>query len=304
MGEDRHVLVTGATGFLGKHLIRFLAKQPGLTVWGISRSGGQVGNICVDCVDLMSAGEVAAWRNGRPSFDAVFHLAAGVPASFYSAKAEASFLANISITQNALAIAISDKATFIYASSTSVYGANRNIPLTEDMLPRPDNLYSLGKYVGELLCEVVHARDGLPAMALRISAPYGPYQTVHTVVNAFLEAAVESRALTLYGTGGRTQDFVYVGDVVQAMWLAYQRRVSGVYNIASGQPVTMRDLAETVLSVVPGTKSEIVYSGQPDPQESYRGVFSIEKARRDLGYTSQTSLAEGLRAYLATLVKR
>ena len=303
MSTNKHVLVTGATGFLGRHLVRFLAERSGLTVWGISRGGGQVGNVRVEPVDLSAREDVATWRHGKPIFNAVFHLAAIVPTSFDSTEAKASFLANVIMTQNALSLAVRDEATFIYASSTSVYGVNRNIPLTEDMLPRPDNLYSLGKYVGKGLCEVAHIRHGLAATALRICAPYGPQQRTRTVVNIFLRAALQSRDLTLYGIGERMQDFTYVSDIVQAFWLAYEKRAYGVYNIASGQPVTMHELAETVLSVVTDTKSRIIFSGQPDPQESYRGVFAIEKARCELGYEPRTTLAEGLRACLTAMLE-
>jgi nucleoside-diphosphate-sugar epimerase len=257
----------------------------------------------VEPVDLSSREEVATWRRGKPIFNAAFHLAAIVPTSFDSTEAEASFLTNVIMTQNVLSLAIRDGATFIYASSTSVYGINRNIPLTEDMLPRPDNLYSLAKYVGEGLCEVAHIRHGLAAMALRICAPYGPQQTARTVVNIFLRSALRSQDLALYGTGERVQDFTYVSDVTQAFWLAYEKRGCGVCNIASGQPVTMRELAETVLSVVPNTRSEIIFPGQPDPQESYRGVFAIEKAKRELGYEPRTTLAEGLRACLTAVLE-
>jgi len=104
----------------------------------------------------------------------------------------------------------------------------------------------------------------------------------------------------LFGTGSRTQDFVYVDDVVQAMWEAYQQRACGIYNIASGQPVSMRELAKIVCDLVPDTKSKIIFSEKPDPQESYRGVFSIEKAKSDFGYLPKTNLRDGLRKCLAS----
>ena len=301
MNGKRYILVTGATGFLGRHLVRFLLKQPGLHIVGVSKNGGQIGDFQINRVDLSLPQEVTVWRNDQPTFDAIFHLAAIVPLSFYLAEAEQSFFNNLHITQNMLSIAISDRASFIYTSGTSIYGTNENVPLTENTLPRPDNVYSLSKYVGELLCDIAHVRHCISTTILRITAPYGPFQTAPTVINIFLKAALENRDLLLFGSGNRTQDFTYIDDIVQALWLAYKKQKTGVHNIAGGQPITMRDLAETVLSVVPGTKSKIIYSGQSDPQEEYRGIFTIEKARYELGYEPRTSLPEGLRACMAAM---
>jgi nucleoside-diphosphate-sugar epimerase len=296
--------VTGATGFLGRHLIRFLLREPDLHIVGVSKNGGHVEDFRVNRLDLSSPDEVTAWRNGKPTFDTIFHLAAIIPVSFYSVGAEQSFFDNLHVTQNVLSIAISDRASFIYTSSTSIYGANENLPLAESTSPRPDNAYSLGKYVGELLCDIAHLRYSISTTVLRLAAPYGPFQTAPTVINIFLKAALENGDLSLFGSGNRTQDFTFVDDVIQALWLAYKKRKAGVYNIASGHPITMRDLAEAVLSVVPGTQSKITSSGRLDPQEGYRGIFSIEKAKYELGYQPRTSLPEGLGACLAAMNKK
>jgi UDP-glucose 4-epimerase len=295
------VLVTGATGFLGKHLIQFLKEQSDICVFGISKRGGMVGDVAVQSVDLSVDDEVSVWQKETPAFDTVFHLAAFVPTSFYSTDAEQSFFRNLHMTQNALSVAISNRAPFIYASSCSVYGTSEAVPITENTLPRPDNLYSVGKYVGELMCGVANARQGIRTTILRINAPYGPSYAAPTVINIFLRAALESKDITLLGSGERTQDFTYIGDVVQALWLAFRKKETGIYNIAGGQPVTMRQLAETVLDVVPRTRSKIRYAERPDTQEGYHGVFAIEKARRGLGYEPRTSLREGLQACLAAM---
>jgi nucleoside-diphosphate-sugar epimerase len=301
LSDKISILVTGATGFLGRHLIQFLKEQPDICVFGISKKGGVVGGIRVESVDLSIGEEVSSWQKETPHFDALFHLAAIVPASFYSVDVERLFFTNLHVTRNALSIAISNRASFIYASGCSVYGACGAVPITENMLPQPDNAYSLAKYVGELMCGVANARHGIRTTILRISAPYGPLQVAPTVINIFLRAALESKDMTLFGSGRRTQDFTYVGDVVQALWLAFRKKENGIYNIASGQPVTMRELAETILAVVPTTRSKIAYAECPDTQEGYRGIFAIEKARYGLGYEPRTSLPEGLRACLAAM---
>ncbi|MCK5116385.1 MAG: NAD(P)-dependent oxidoreductase [Candidatus Aegiribacteria sp.] len=288
------VLVTGATGFMGRHLVRFLTRQSGLELWCISRNGGQVDGIHVDSVDLTSYEEVAQWHRNKPIIDTIFHLAALIPSSSESSESDDMFFNNLLMMKNIISLGVSDKSSIVNISSSSIYSMDNNVPLTEDMLPQPDNLYSLSKYTGELLCDIAHMRYGISAANLRISAPYGPCQKVQTVINVFLRAALESREITVFGSGNRTQDFTYIDDVIQAIWLACRKKASGAYNIASGKAVTMCELAKTVLHVEPQSKSEIVYSGTPDSQETCRGVFSIEKARNVLGYVPQTSLENGL----------
>lgn len=290
--------MTGATGFLGRHLLPFLAAQPGIKVWAVSNHGGQVGDIAVDAVDLTSKEDFSAWYENKPGFAAIFHLAAAIPASFDTTDLETLFLPNLLINSNTCDKAILDKAVLIYTSSSSLYGSNPSCPCHEEMLVSPDNWYSLAKYFGELLGQMSHQRSGLQACSLRISAPYGPGQKTRSVINIFLEAALNSRDLVLFGSGERSQDFTYVADVLQAMWLAFQKGASGVYNVASGHPTSMRQLAESVLSLVPSTKSKITFSGQDDPQENYRGEFAIDKARRELGYNPLTTIQDGLKACL------
>ncbi len=298
--SEQHILVTGATGFLGRHLLYFLARQPEIRVWAISKRGGQIGQVQVDNLDLTSKTDLDVWKANKPPFSAIFHLAAVLPESFQGSRAKDSFLSNVLMVQNILSLAERNGTTIIYTSGTSVYGNSFNHPLSEDAKVTPDNYYSFGKYVGELICEIEGKERGFSTVSLRISAPYGPAQQARTVINIFLEAALHSKDLMLYGSGLRTQDFTYVDDVIQSMWLAYCQKKSGVYNIASGYSITMKSLAEMVVNVVAGTSSRVVFSGKADPQEDYRGVFSIEKAKCELGYQPDVSLERGLQACLQT----
>lgn len=294
-------LVTGATGFIGRALVRRLVKE-GVDVVATSRWGGTVEGgeaVALDLSRLDGDDEPLA----SLVIDAVFHLAADIPTSFGSPEGERSWWTNTVMTSRVLRIASLWRCPVVYASGTSVYGSRPPAPCTEAAPVCCEDPYAEGKYAGERLCQEFSERTGRAVAVLRISAPYGPGFRRQTVVTRFLSQALRSEDLTLYGTGQRRQDFTFVEDAVAALWLAGRRSATGVFNVASGWSVSMRELAECVLAAVPGTRSKILEAGVPDPQEHYRPQFSIQHAMDELGYRPAVTLPEGLSRLAATLAR-
>lgn len=277
MQPNKNILITGATGFIGRHLMEFLSERPLLNLWGISLHGGEVNGIAVDALDLDDYDSFYQWLKDKPRFDGIFHLASHVPPSFYDLDPEIYFFKNLRIAYNVMLLAERYHAFIVYASST----------ITNC---KPNNWYSFGKYVGELMPGVM----GVSVVNLRISAPYGPGQTSKTVINKFVENALLSRDIEIYGSGNRSQNFTYIDDVVSAMWLAHLNPSDAVYDIASDKSYSMNDLAQLILSLIPESKSKIIHSGKPDPQEDYRGIFKIEKTQKELGYKPKFTITDGL----------
>ncbi|MFX0197885.1 MAG: NAD-dependent epimerase/dehydratase family protein, partial [Candidatus Hodarchaeota archaeon] len=116
-----------------------------------------------------------------------------------------------------------------------------------------------------------------------------------TVLNIFIERAIQGLPLLYHGSGTRQQDFTYVHDIAVAICLAVEKSKSGVFNISGGRPVSMKKLAELVVSLVNGCQSLIKPSGREDPQEGSTALFSIEKAKRELGWSPKTSLKLGIK---------
>lgn len=292
----KNILVTGATGFIGKNVICFLNKQSNIQTWGISKNGGSIDKTFIHQVDLTNKLSVSEWKKDKPIFDAIFHLAATIPNSYNESQYQSCFLTNITIDNNVLSLVESPETTFVYISSTSVYGKSEKTPIHEDSRILPDNYYSLGKYMGELMCQMEAQKKGFVATSLRISAPYGPNQKMRTVINIFIDAAISSYDLLYYGSGNRSQTFTYIDDVVQSIWLAYTNRTSGIFNIASNRNINMKELAQLIIDQTPSSTSKAKPAGIIDIQDSYRGIFMIDNAEKKLKFTPKISLEEGIQA--------
>ncbi len=219
------------------------------------------------------------------------HCAAVLPKSPDKAAAVEAAQENRRIDDIVLSVVSENKGALVYLSGTSVYGRAEGV-CTESSPLNPD-----GAYIAEKVATEKHIlRMDQQGIILRVSAPYGPGQRARTVLNSFVESALANRDLVVHGSGARAQDFTAVSDVARAVGLAVIKRgVRGVINIASGCPTAMIELAVLVLSLLPESTSRVVHSGQPDPQEAYRGLFDISHAKADLGWHPTISLPDGLR---------
>ena len=294
------VLITGATGFIGRNLVEKLSRM-GYQFNGISKSGGMINDTLIDAVDCTDQEALNRYCKDK-SFDGIIHLAASVPSSFYDETARQSIVQNVKMTMNLLeAFRKRSGGGFIYVSGTSIYGYPEKLPVTEETPPQPDGFYPLGKFFGELLCQQYQKEHNLCIAILRISAPYGTGMRRETVIDKFIRKALLSEDITLYGTGNRSQDFTYIEDVVNAITLAYEAKATGIFNVSGGTSTSMKQLAEIVLSILSKSKSNIIYSGIDDPQEDYHAAFSFEKARKTFSYQPRFSLKEGLQKYVEAI---
>jgi UDP-glucose 4-epimerase len=223
------------------------------------------------------------------------HLAAVLPLSFQGDEADRAARINNAIDRNVLATCGASGVNVIYASGASVYGFDESRPKSESSPVHATGPYVQAKLEGERMGKEMVALEGLTFTSLRISAPYGPGQRARTVLNIFIEEALKHRPLRYYGTGSRQQDFTYIDDVASAVCRAAAKSKGGVYNIAGGAPVTMKELAEIVVRCVPGCEARWSLR-DADVQESATARYSIEKARSELEWQPRVSLEEGIRA--------
>ena len=317
-GDEREVmgsricLVTGVAGFIGSHLGEALLAE-GLWVVGIDsfsdyyprtvkernlrrlldsdRFTFKEGDLCLlDLAAIVSDVQL------------IFHQAAqpGVRTSWeddFPAYCEHNILATQRLLEAARQHPIH---RFIYASSSSVYGANREVPFREDVVPEPVSPYGVTKLAGEHLCAAYTKAFGVPAISLRYFTVFGPRQRPDMAFHRFSGRIMRGEPVEVYGDGEQTRDFTYVSDVVRANLLAAVRgRTGAIYNIAGDCLATVNECVRVIERLL-GEKARVVHQ-PPQPGDPRLTRADISLAREELGFEPCVSLEEGLSAQVEYL---
>jgi UDP-glucose 4-epimerase len=296
----RRILVTGGAGFVGSNVVARLAESGARVTVLDDLFTGQAEAVPAG-VELVigSVTDEDLVRKLVSQSSVVFHLAArNIIAS--TANPRDDFATNIGGTLNVLLAAREYRVErVVYTSSTSVYGNPKAIPINED-----DHLdlltpYAVSKLAGEHYCFAFYESYGTPVSAVRYSNIYGPGQRPDNpycgVVSKFFASAMAGEPMRIHGDGGQTRDFTYVDDAVDATLLcAVTPRAEGeVFNVGSGIETSVNDLAAGI-GIALGTDVESVWIDRRDIDNIRRRVVNIEKARRMLRWSPQTTLAHGL----------
>ena len=193
---------------------------------------------------------------------------------------------------------------FIYASSSSVYGANRKLPFAEaDRVDDPISLYAATKRADELMSEVYCRLYGMPLTGLRFFTVYGPWGRPDMAVWLFTEAITRGRPVTLFNHGRMRRDFTYIDDAVRAVSAiaagppANPSRAPRVYNIGNSRTVNLRDLLAAIEASV-GRKAEIVEGPMPpgDVPDTHADLTWI---KTDYGYAPEISIDVGVPRFVS-----
>jgi UDP-glucuronate 4-epimerase len=243
-----------------------------------------------------------------------FHLAAqaGVRASWGRHFGE--YVArNLQTTQHLLEACLAPEVReslgrFVYSSSSSVYGNQRHLPVSEDALPEPHSPYGVTKLAAEHLCCLYAANHGLPTVSLRYFTVYGPRQRPDMAFRKFIEAALDQRPFAVYGDGRQTRDFTYVADAVRANLLAVRAATPGaVLNVGGGRCVALREalaeLQRLLDEAQPGLAPQIAYDDMfaGDVRDTYADG---ERAEAVIGYRSQVPFTDGLERMVSWALAR
>ncbi|KOU60709.1 hypothetical protein ADK57_29635 [Streptomyces sp. MMG1533] len=298
-------VVTGAAGFIGSHLCEHLMSC-GDEVVGIDamtdfyepwRKRQNLGRLLDRDGFTFRQGDLLDLRL-EPLFadaDAVYHLAGqpGVRGS-WGAEFTVYLERNVLVTQRVLEVARDTGLhRLVFASSSSVYGDAEAYPTPEAVCPRPVSPYGVTKLAAEQLCETYRTAFGVPAASLRLFSVYGPRQRPDMAFSRLVAAACTQRPFPLYGDGGQSRDFTYVGDVVTAMREAALSSWNGVANLGGGSEVTMNQ-AIALLGQLAAPVN--VVRGPARPGDARRTSADITVARDAFGFRPVTDIRTGLAA--------
>ena len=241
-----------------------------------------------------------------PGTDLVFHLAA-IRITQCVEQPRLALEVLVDGTYDVMEAAVAaDVRKVVTSSSASVYGLAEEFPTTELHHPYDnDTLYGAAKLFNEGLLRSFRAMYGLDYVALRYFNVYGPRMDVHglytEVLIRWMERIGKGEPPLIFGDGAQTMDFVHTDDIARANLLAATTDVSGeVYNIASGTETSLRSLAERLLAVMGATSLEIEYGpARASGGGVTRRLADTSKAARDLGFTAEVGIDEGLRRLVA-----
>ncbi len=302
-------LITGGAGFIGSHLAdALLAGGQRVRVLD-DLSTGRAAQLDARC-DLIvaDAADPVVLRRAMTGMAGCFHLAAIASVARANADWRGTHRVNLGATIAVLEAARdTGRLPVVYASSAAVYGDLGGAVAREDMACLPRTAYGADKLGCELHARVGWGVHGVPAMGLRFFNVYGPRQDPASpysgVVSIFAARLAAGEAVMLHGDGGQTRDFIFVADVV-AHLLAAMRRLrtqpgAGVFNVCTGRPTSVRDLATTLARLTGGPLR--LEHGPARPGDIARSLGDPAAAVAALGITATTGLPAGLAATLASL---
>ncbi len=315
------VLVTGAAGFIGYHVSQALLAR-GDAVIGVdnlsayydvalkearlARLAGASG-FTFHQADIADRTAMAAIVARHPEIDRVVHLAAQAGVR-YSLENPYSYVESNVMGQVVLLEAVRRLATlksFVYASSSSVYGGNSKQPSSvEDRVDTPVSLYAATKRADELITHAYCHLYGIKATGLRFFTVYGPWGRPDMAAYLFADAIVKGQPIRVFNHGQMARDFTYIDDIVVGTLAALDRPpvadagvASRIYNLGNHRPERLLDFIAVLEAELGRTAEKIMLPMEPgDVAASFA---DIEASRRDLGYEPKTSIAVGLPLFVA-----
>jgi UDP-glucuronate 4-epimerase len=320
MAPPKRLLVTGGAGFIGSHFVESrLAAGDRVTVLDAFDGFLYSSDLKRENAALLqrhSKAEALAIIEGDirddallatvvPGHDTIVHLAgiAGVRPSLR----DPAFYCDVNVTGTAKLLVAARAAgidRFVFASSSSVYGNPPHLPADEEVALVPQSPYAATKRSGELLLEAwANTHPAARLASLRFFTVYGPRQRPDMAIRTFASKLLQDAPIDLFGDGSMRRDYTFVSDIVRGIEATVRnlddRCGHRAFNLGRGETVDLRTLV-AALEAVTGRTARVNVAPKPagDVDATYA---SIARARDELGWVPEVSLADGLRAVVASL---
>ena len=300
------VLVTGGAGFLGSHLCKSLLEDGYDVVAMDNRVTGRTENLeSIFHHDRFTFYEhdVTEFIHVAGELDWVVHLASLASPVFYQDQPIKTLKVGALGTHKTLGVAKEKEASYLFASTSEVYGDPEVNPQPEDYRGNvdpygPRSCYDESKRYGESLIRAYRDQHGLDVRVARIFNTYGPRMRLDDgrVVPTFMKQALTGEDLTVHGDGSQTRSFCYVSDLIDGLRRLMEADVQTPINIGNADERTIRELAELIIDVT-DSESGITREPRPPQDPSVRRP-DLTKARDELDWKPQVDLETGLRRSL------
>lgn len=309
-------IVTGAAGFIGFHVARSLLRR-GEAVLGLDNVNDyydvglkrarlellhkESNHFTFAHCDIADADALAQSCNAhKNAITHIVHLAAqaGVRHSF---KAPHEFIRSNVIGQLCLldyCKQLPNLVHFVYASSSSVYGAQSHVPFTVDMpTGNPLSIYAASKKMGEMMVDAHSRQHGLAATGLRLFTAYGPWGRPDMAYFTFADDIIAGRPITLFNQGNMRRDFTYIDDIVDGIirglsHVPSDAKQHAIYNIGGAHSHTLEDFVTTLEQAL-GKKAARNYAPM-QPGDMQETLADISASTRDFGFMPRVTLSDGL----------
>ena len=293
-------LVTGGAGFIGSHVVKWLVKADNEVVVLDDLSGGFPDNVPAGTKFIngsITDHDLIAHLFAAEKFDYVYHLAA------YAAEGLSHFIRRFNYTNNLIgSINLINQSVlhrvkcFVFTSSIAVYGAGQ-VPMSEEMIPQPEDPYGVAKYAVEMDLKAAHEQFGLDYIIFRPHNVYGEGQNTgdkyRNVIGIFMNQILNGQPMTIFGNGKQTRAFSYIDDVAPVIAASVQNPAAygQVFNVGGDQPYSVNELARTVAQVM-GVEPNLKYLQARN--EVAHAASDHEKVRQFFDVPAPVSLREGL----------
>jgi len=308
-----NVLVTGGAGFIGSHLVTALAARGDRVVvldnfdtfYDPKLKRETAARLKAELIegDLANEADVAKAFAAAGQGAVVVHLAARAGVRPSIAQPALYAKVNVEGTTHMLEAARKSQAKrFVFASSSSVYGARSNPPFSEeDRIDRPVSPYAATKIAGEMLCATFAHLYGLETVALRFFTVYGPRQRPDLAITKFARLIRRGEPVPFFGDGTSARDYTFVEDTVNGLLAAIDRSWPQfeVINLGGSRPVSLNEM---VAAIEKAAGKKAVLNRQPDqPGDVPLTCAATAKSKALLGFEAKIHLDEGLKRYFAWL---
>ena len=295
-------LVTGGAGFIGSNIVKKLLDH-GWEVRVVDNlSSGYACNLAPFAVDFREGDvrDAAFTAQACEGMDVVFHLAASVgrqkSLDHPQTDAETNVLGAVNVLEGMRAHGV---PKIVYSSSAAIFGELLTPTIDEDHPQNADSPYGVSKLAAEKMILAYSGIYGLRSVCLRYFNIYGVnqrYDLYGNVIPIFAQRIHDGKPIGIYGDGSQTRDFVNVHDVAEANYLAATSEKTGVFNLGSGSSITIKRLAE-MMQQIAGRQVGIQYLPKR-PADVMHCKANTEKVHRELGFTANVTLEDGLKEYL------